>query len=212
MKNMHDIRTEYSSKPLIAEEMNTNPIIQFTSWLGEVELLGIQDFNAATLSTYDIHKKKVRSRIILIKEITKQGVIFFSNYDSDKGKEIWTHPQVAISIYWPTLFRQVRFEGVVTKTSEAISDTYFLSRPKESQISAIVSKQSSVVANKRILEERYQRFINDSSSISRPANWGGFELVADYWEFWQGRNHRLHDRVCYSKTENQTWTKTILEP
>jgi pyridoxamine 5'-phosphate oxidase len=212
VKNLHDIRTEYAAKPLIPEEMCQDPVAQFTSWFEDVEKLNIQDSNAATLSTYDIHHNRVRSRIILIKEITKSGIIFFSNYESDKGKEIFSHPQVALNIYWPTLFRQVRFEGTITKTHPGISDNYFLSRPRASQVSAIISKQSSIVESRLTLEKRYQILLQDDKPLKRPEYWGGFEVTATYWEFWQGRNHRLHDRVSYTQNAHNTWEKKILEP
>lgn len=213
MKNLHDIRTEYSAKPLIPEDMCLDPIAQFTQWFNDVEKLNLTDSNAATLATYDKESHRVRSRIVLIKEITPRGIIFFSNYESDKGNEIFSHPQVAMNIYWTSLFRQVRFEGTVSKTSAAISDAYFLSRPKASQVSAVISNQSRMVSSRKVLEDRYQQLLLETKPLERPSTWGGYELQADYWEFWQGRNHRLHDRVCYIKSEKPNlWDRKILEP
>lgn len=213
MKKLHDVRTEYGEKTLSVNDAHLNPANQFAVWSNEIEKLGISDFNAATLATYDAKRQRVRSRIILIKEITPEGIIFFSNYQSDKGHEIFSHPQVSVTIYWPALFRQVRLEGTVTKTSEKISEDYFMSRPRESQISAIISNQSKPVENRLELEKKYDELCASTELLVRPTYWGGLEVKADYWEFWQGRNHRLHDRICYEKVmASNTWLKKILAP
>lgn len=213
MKSLHDIRTEYSAKPLLPEEMAFDPLVQFNSWFEEIETYNIPDSNAATLATYDSRTNRVRSRIILIKEITKQGIIFFSNYESDKGQEISSHPQVSLTIFWSQLFRQVRCEGLVSKIAEIKSDEYFLSRPKMSQVSAIISGQSKIINSRLELEKKYNDLFEKNIKLSRPTYWGGYEIKSDYWEFWQGQKHRLHDRICYKKNlKSHEWTKNILEP
>jgi pyridoxamine 5'-phosphate oxidase len=120
---------------------------------------------------------------------------------------------VAVTIYWTSVFRQVRIEGVVSKTSAQVSDEYFNSRPKKSQISAIISNQSKSISSRMELENKYEELSLSSENLVRPSYWGGYELKADYWEFWQGRNHRLHDRICYQfEPSNNTWIKKILAP
>ena len=211
MKIMHDIRSEYAAKPLDPENLSEKPTDQCAQWFNEIEKLNLLDSNAATLSTYDSATGRVRGRIILIKEITSDGFIFFTNYSSEKGKEIAGHSNAAITVYWPSLFRQIRCEGFITKINPDLSDKYFLSRPRESQVSAIVSKQSKVIPNRVELEKNFNTLLNESAPLKRPVDWGGYELKADYWEFWQGRNHRLHDRIRYVY-KNDQWTKERLSP
>lgn len=202
-----------SDTPMLLQEMASDPVVQFTSWFNDAVKLNIKDYNAVNLATYDSLQKKVRSRIVLIKEITKDGIRFFTNYDSNKSKEILNHPQVAMTIYWSEIYRQVRFEGTVTKTSRQVSDDYFFSRPRESQVSAIISNQSSTINSRKELEDKYIQLFNSEAPITRPLYWGGFELKANYWEFWQGRNHRLHDRIAYSMDPNlNSWSKKLLAP
>jgi pyridoxamine 5'-phosphate oxidase len=150
--------------------------------------------------------------VVLLKEITPEGIVFFTNYASRKGQEMSLNPCVSAVFYWAELERQVRVEGIVRRISEADSDTYFYSRPRISQAGAVVSNQSEVIEDRKTLDAQMEALMADESiKIERPEHWGGYEIVVDGMEFWQGRPGRVHDRARYQKVEG-AWVKTRLSP
>lgn len=212
LKNLHDIRTNYKSNPLDEKKMKKCAIEEFIEWYEIAEKLEIVDPNAASLATYCSKTKRVRSRMILIKEISKVGFIFFSNYKSDKAMELNLNARAAMNIYWPSCSRQIRIEGIIKKVSSKISNTYFSKRPFESQLSAVMSKQSKESKDWLNFKNEFIKKLKNQKSILRPKDWGGYELVADYIEFWQGGEFRLHDRIAYGKSKSNVWEKKRLYP
>lgn len=214
MKSLHDLRVNYDSEPLQIEKMAKSPLEQFLKWFEEVEKKDISDCNAASLSTIQKSTLQIHSRMVLIKEITKDGIVFFTNYGSLKAKDIESCPNVALNIYWPSFFRQVRIDGLARKISESRSDEYFKSRPRESQVAAIISIQSLELTDRSKLESDFQQLLDSGSELKRPDYWGGYEVVPTCAEFWQGRSHRLHDRVLYkmgNKSKDE-WERVRLYP
>lgn len=205
-----NLRKEYSFKQLSINDVNNNPIRQFNLWFEEAVSAEILEPNAMVLST--VHDNKPSSRVVLLKEIRDNGFVFFTNYDSKKGKALETNPFASINFFWPELERQVRIEGIVTKISESDSNDYFKTRPIESRIGAWVSPQSRVIENRAWLEQRESEFILKfkDGEIPKPENWGGYILNPILMEFWQGRPSRLHDRILY--TMDQSWRISILAP
>lgn len=213
MKKLHDIRTQYENKSLDPKDMNKCPIEEMILWYEKAEKLEKIDPNAASLSTFNVDKKRVRSRMVLIKEISKLGIIFYTNYESEKAKEIKQTPQVAMNIYWARCSRQIRIEGKIRKINAKESEKYFSIRSKESQLSAKLSKQSKAVKDWDEFKFEFAKKMKSSKNISRPKNWGGYRVVPDYFEFWQGGKHRLHDRICYEWCEsNANWNIKRLYP
>ncbi|REA64039.1 pyridoxamine 5'-phosphate oxidase [Dyadobacter luteus] len=206
-----NIRSDYTLKGLQESDLDTNPLKQFEKWFEEVLASGLEEPNAMVLST--VNEGKPSARIVLLKDIDS-GFKFFTNYGSKKGQEIEENPQVALTFFWKELERQVRIEGIVEKVSAAESDEYFSSRPRGSQIGAWVSHQSAAIASREVLEatnaELEARF--EGKDIPRPAHWGGYRLIPTYMEFWQGRPSRLHDRLAYTKKEENNWKIERLSP
>jgi pyridoxamine 5'-phosphate oxidase len=155
-----------------------------------------------------------RSRVVLLKKFTEEGFIFYTNYNSEKGKAIAQNPKICLSFFWHTMERQVIIKGIASKTSENISDSYFESRPDGSKLGAIVSNQSEVVPSRAFLEENLKQLENDYEGIviPRPEHWGGFLVTPIEVEFWQGRPNRLHDRIRYTSEENFAWKIDRLSP
>jgi pyridoxamine 5'-phosphate oxidase len=205
------IRKEYTLKSLDLEGLNPNPIAQFKIWLQEALASEVLEVNAMTLSTIGLDGSP-NGRIVLLKEVDT-GFVFFTNYQSEKGKEIEVSGKASLTFFWAELERQVRIKGVVTKIAESESDAYFFSRPIGSQIGAWTSPQSQKIESREILDQRQQevemRF--QKEPMIRPAHWGGYRLVPSSVEFWQGRPSRLHDRVSY-KIENEGWSMGRLAP
>lgn len=166
---------------------------------------------AMTLSTCNAHYRP-SSRIVLLKGLD-EGLVFFTNYESKKGASIVENPFAAALFFWPELERQVRIEGKVAKVSAEESDKYFYSRPKASQIGAIVSPQSKIISSRNDLDSMFEKALADyeNKEVKRPDNWGGYRIIPEYFEFWQGRSGRLHDRLFYQR-ENNGWTKGRLAP
>jgi len=207
------IRMEYEMGQLKEEEVAADPIVQFQAWFDEALEKQVMEPNAMTLSTVSAYGYP-SSRIVLLKQLDESGFGFFTNYQSRKGLELAENPHAALLFFWPELQRQVRVVGPVVKMSPELSDAYFESRPKGSQLGAIVSPQSQEIADRGLLdvaltavEERYR----NSDSLPRPAHWGGYWLVPDELEFWQGRSSRLHDRLRYKK-QDDGWQVTRLAP
>ncbi len=211
-KDIASIRKEYSKHSLDIADVDKNPLKTFNQWFNEAMKAEVTEPNAMTLST--VGKNNVPAgRIVLLKEVDK-GFVFYTNYQSDKGRELEENPVAGLTFFWPELERQVRIQGDVEKVSEEMSTEYFQSRPKESQIGAWTSPQSSVIKNREILQEREQSIASkykDDKVLPRPKQWGGYRLNAFHIEFWQGRPSRLHDRIAYTLIEGN-WQINRLAP
>ena len=211
-KQISDFRREYHFSSLSENTMATDPIIQFNVWLREALKAKIEEPNSIVLSTSD-HNGNVSGRVVLLKGIEKGGFVFFTNYDSRKGVQIESNPKAALTFHWQTMERQIRIEGIVKKITRKESVAYFKSRPVDSQISSNISPQSSVIPDRAFLESMRDGFLLDlqGSSPQCPENWGGYRLKPIRVEFWQGRPHRLHDRIQYRKIA-QKWILERLAP
>jgi pyridoxamine 5'-phosphate oxidase len=212
--SLEDLREEYRKGALDEANCERNPFWQFQHWLREAQTADLKEPTAMTLATSTLDGKP-SARIVLLKEITEDGFVFYTNYESRKGQEIKANPNVALTFYWSELERQVRIEGRTHRVSREKSEAYFRKRPKGSRLGAIVSNQSTVVegrapleAKLRILEERYK----DTDDIPTPECWGGYCVVPDRFEFWQGRPNRLHDRLIYRRNGENTWILERLSP
>lgn len=207
------IRKDYKLKSLIEEEIQSNPLDQFKIWWEEAINSNIEEVNAMTLATADINGKP-SARIVLLKDFTEKGFIFYTNYNSNKGQELNNNAQAALVFFWAALERQVRIEGKVLKVETKVSNSYFKSRPKASQISTWASPQSKVIPNREWLNKQEEQFINRYTQIEvpRPSYWGGYIVNPIRIEFWQGRPNRLHDRIQYTLQKNKTWKVERLAP
>jgi pyridoxamine 5'-phosphate oxidase len=206
------IRREYSKQTLSEEDVAPDAIEQFTRWWNDAIKSEVIEVNAMTLATAT-NDGKPHARIVLLKGFDDKGFVFFTNYESHKGKELAENPKAALVFMWKELERQVRIEGTVTKIDTAESDAYFQSRPAGSRIGAWVSPQSKVIASRELLEENVKKFTTTfGEHIPRPANWGGYLVIPASIEFWQGRRNRLHDRILYTKTINGDWKIERLAP
>ena len=205
-------REEYGSQRLDREKMQTNPIEQFRHWFEEAEQAGVKEPNTMTLATVN-KQGQPTIRVMLMKEVTDQGVVFYTNFKSRKGREMDGQPKAALNFYWQDLERQVRFDGAVTKIPDEESNQYFQTRPRGSQLGAWVSEQSETIPSREYLEE--QLTICESrykdQDIPRPPHWGGYHLMPISVEFWQGGPNRLHDRIQYSLSNGQ-WSLKRLAP
>lgn len=208
-KNLHDQRRNYTLHELTEEKISPNPFEQFTWWYEDAGNSGIQEANAMTLSTAT-KSGKPSSRVVLLKSFDENGFVFYTNYHSRKGKELNENNQACLLFYWDKLERQIRLEGRVQKVEVHLSEEYFATRPYESRLSAIVSEQSEEIPSRRYLEDKLEE-LKKEGSIHRPEHWGGYILKADYFEFWQGRASRLHDRLVYV-LENNSWKIKRLSP
>lgn len=213
MSSIAAIRKEYKLKSLDESEAEVNPIKQFDRWWQDAIASDIDEVNALTLATTSSDGKP-SARIVLLKGYDSNGFVFFTNYESRKGKELAENPAGCMIFFWKELERQVRIDGTINKVSEAESDAYFFSRPAGSQVGAWVSPQSTVIESRDIIEQRLQQFQQQfaESPITRPPHWGGYQLVPEAIEFWQGRPSRLHDRLRYTRQEDQQWKMERLAP
>jgi len=206
------IRVEYEDKPLNIEDLDTNPLEQFKIWFQIAIDAEVNEANAMAIST--ISKEGTpRSRYVLFKDIVEDQLVFYSDYESSKGQEMEQNPNISGLFFWPELHRQIRLEGIVSKTSDEVSDSYFASRPRGAQLSAIASSQSSEIEGRETVEDRIKELEKefDGKDIPRPDNWGGYAIDISFWEFWQGRRSRTHDRFIYVKNDN-SWEITRLSP
>lgn len=201
-------RKDYSAAQLIEANIQSNPFNQFRIWFQDCLDSKILEPNAFVLST--CLDNKPSSRVVLLKSFSEDEFVFYSNYKSKKGNEITLNPNVSFLFFWHELQRQVRIEGVLSKVDEEKSKEYFLSRPIDSQISAIVSNQSSNIENREELEKKVQNI--NRENIQKPKHWGGYSLSPNYFEFWQGRANRLHDRISYTQTNSVDWKIQRLAP
>ena len=206
--NLHDQRQDYTQRELLESAIAANPFEQFQAWYVDAKQSGIKEPNAMTIATATLAGKP-SARIVLLKEVTDRGFGFYSNYSSRKGQELAENSQAQLLFFWDALERQIRIEGRVERIPEAESDRYFYSRPITSQYGAMVSSQSSVIASRAVLEDGLAQV--KLADPKRPATWGGYILIPDYFEFWQGRSSRLHDRLFY-QAENNGWTRGRLAP
>jgi pyridoxamine 5'-phosphate oxidase len=207
-----NIRKDYSLKSLEIQDVASDPLQQFRHWMEEAIQAEALEVNAMCLST--ISKDGFpNSRIVLLKELD-QGFVFFTNYESSKGKELAASPKASLTFFWPEIERQVRVVGTIGKISEKESDTYFFSRPISSQIGAWASPQSQEIPDRTVIEDSQKRLEEEFklNSIQRPAHWGGYRLIPHRIEFWQGRPSRLHDRISYELAGGTNWKKVRLAP
>jgi pyridoxamine 5'-phosphate oxidase len=207
-----DIRKDYKLKSLLEEEVKNNPLDQFSLWWDEAINSKIEEVNAMTLATAT-QDGFPSARIVLLKGMTSEGFLFFTNYLSKKGADLAVNPRAALVFFWQELERQVRVEGTVEKISEAESNTYFASRPVKSQIGAWASPQSKTIARRNIIEESFEKYETQfrEGNIPRPPHWGGYIVKPARIEFWQGRRSRLHDRILYIKSDKE-WKRERLAP
>lgn len=210
--NLSEIRKEYSLKTLDIKDVSPDPIRQFQLWFEEAVDAEVLEVNAMCLST--LGKDGFPSgRIVLLKGVD-HGFLFFTNYLSEKGKEIALNPKVSLTFFWAELERQVRVMGTLEKVSAQESDDYYFSRPLGSQVGAWSSPQSQKIPNREFLEKTIQELQEKFSKepISRPPHWGGYRLLPIRFEFWQGRPSRLHDRIAYEKVSEGNWEISRLAP
>ena len=210
--DLHNIREDYSKQALSEKECDAHPIPQFEKWLNEAIRSQVNEPTAVNVATVDANGRP-SSRMVLLKEVNPQGFVFFTNYHSRKGRALAAHPYAALTFFWPELERQVRIEGRVEKLDEAASDEYFESRPYTSRIGAWASEQSEVIENQAVLVKRAAVIgLKHPLHVPRPPHWGGYLVVPDCLEFWQGRPSRLHDRIRYRLDDNGNWIKERLSP
>ena len=208
-KILKEIRLEYGSRQLTRNDLKKEPIETFQDWFNDALISKVKEPNAMVLATSENNFPK--ARYVLFKGIIDDSIIFFSNYDSKKGKEIEKNNFVSLVFYWREIHRQIRIEGKIKKTSKKISDDYFNSRTDGAKISAISSPQSQIIKNREILEKRIQKIKAENSKLKRPDFWGGYIVKPSVWEFWQGRDNRSHDRFVFQK-KNGNWEVFRLAP
>ncbi|KQQ47768.1 pyridoxamine 5'-phosphate oxidase [Duganella sp. Leaf126] len=207
-----DLRLDYGRASLTEHDVLDDPIAQFGKWFDEALHARVNEPNAMSVATVDADGRP-SSRIVLIKQFDARGFTWYTNYASQKGRQLDANPHAALLFFWSELERQVRIEGTVVKTSAEESDKYFYSRPLKSQISAIASQQSAPIANREQMETRYEAVAAASGEHPvRPEHWGGYRLDPVRIEFWQGRRSRFHDRIVYLKQADGSWRKERLQP
>ena len=206
-----DIRTDYKLASLDESDVAASPFAQFDKWFGEAIKAEVPEPNAMTLATCDAAGRP-SARVVLIKGVDERGMVFFTNYQSHKGQDLAANNRAALLFFWPELERQIRIEGRVETVSAADSDEYYQSRPSLSRIGAWASPQSRMLSSRTELEARFAAFSAEhGENPPRPAHWGGYRVVPAFFEFWQGRRSRLHDRICYRLSDNK-WKLERLAP
>lgn len=207
------IRSDYAKHTLDESKVAPNPVDQFMVWMKECIISGQTEPNAMTLSTVTEHSKPA-SRIVLLRGIEDGKFIFFTNYNSNKGKQLAANPNAALNFFWYQLERQVKIGGTIQKCDAGFSDEYFASRPRESQIGAWASPQGEVIESRDVLVRNFEHYLKkfEGAEVPRPPHWGGFSLNPEKIEFWQGRTGRMHDRLLYTLTDDGAWKITRLAP
>lgn len=210
--NLADLRKTYSLRELLEQDAHPSPFSQFANWFKEAEETIHNEANAMIIAT-SLPNGTPSIRTVLLKGFSEHGLLFFTNYNSKKGKELAINPKCSILFFWPELERQIRIEGVVHKVERALSEEYFSKRPRGSQLGAAASNQSDPVPDKEFLNNKYKELDKkyEGQEIPTPEQWGGYRIVPSEFEFWQGRPNRLHDRLQYT-SENGSWKITRLSP
>lgn len=210
--SLESLRTSYVHPPLLEEHVSADPLVQFTAWLDEAIAANVPEPNAMTLATVS-RDGSPHARVVLLRAATNEGLVFYTNYTSDKAEEIAHERKVSLSFFWPLLSRQVRVVGPAARVAAEISDAYFASRPRGHQIGAWVSEQSKVIASREVLVERTQQFEKTfaNAPVPRPPHWGGYRVAPQLFEFWQGQENRLHDRLRYRFVDG-AWARERLAP
>lgn len=214
MENLHDKRKVYEKSELLENQIEENPLEQFHNWFLEAkENQAISEANAMAISTLDADNCP-RTRMVLLKSFSKEGFIFYTNYESQKGKAIENTPKACLHFFWPSLERQIIIKADLERIPQKLSEEYFHSRPKGSQLGALVSPQSQVIPDRNFLEEKLENLENEfaEKEIPCPENWGGYLAKPYEIEFWQGRPNRLHDRIRYELGVNSYWKVSRLAP
>ena len=208
----HKFREDYTKGCLSEEDVNPDPMIQFKQWFQDFVATGVRQPNAMVISTVDTESKP-SSRVVLLKDVTDTGFVFFTNYLSSKGNDITQNKIVSLLFYSIELERQIRIEGRAEKLSYDESNTYFQSRPIDSQIAAMASNQSEVIASRAVLETQFDHYkqLHENKAPQCPDYWGGYCVIPHFFEFWQGRKNRFHDRICYTNSD-KTWAITRKAP
>lgn len=213
-KNLGDYRKSYEKSALMEDTVPDNPMVLFQIWFDELEASeSVEEPNAMTVSTIGLDGFP-KSRVVLLKKFSERGFVFYSNYQSEKGKAIATNPHICISFFWPNLERQVIIKGQAEKLPDQESGNYFNTRPKGSQLGALVSDQSSVIPSRDYLENKLEELEEEykNKEIKRPNHWGGYLVKPESIEFWQGRPNRLHDRILYILKKESNWKRERLAP
>jgi pyridoxamine 5'-phosphate oxidase len=213
MQNIANIRKDYRKATLDISSVDRDPMKQFEKWFGEALEAEVIEPNAMNLATVN-HDGRPSSRVVLLKGLENNQFLFYTNYQSRKGKELENHPACALTFFWPELERQVRVEGIASRVTGDQSDLYFKSRPRESQLGAWASPQSAMIESRSILEQRFREMeerFKQNPVLPRPNQWGGFQIEPFEMEFWQGGPGRLHDRIQYVKVDN-VWKIFRLAP
>ena len=210
---MSDLPHQYNTDSIDERTVDRDPLQLFLRWLAEARAAGIRLAEAMTLAT-STPGGRPSARLVLLKQADEHGFVFFTNYNSMKARELDLNPQAALVFYWPQLERQVRVEGKVERTSADESDAYFKTRPRESQIGALASPQSEVIASREALQQKADQIekLYEGREVERPTHWGGYRLHAERIEFWKGRPGRLHDRIAYDRQTDGTWSIARLAP
>jgi pyridoxamine 5'-phosphate oxidase len=212
--SLGDLRENYTRGDLDESDLNHNPIAQFESWFAEARRSGLKEPNAMTLATAT-RDGRPSARIVLLKEVSENGFVFYTNRESRKGRELAENPFAALTFYWAEHARQVRIEGPVERLTRASSAAYFETRPKGHRLGTWASRQSKVIESRTILEARLgdlEARYRDTDRVPVPEFWGGYRVIPESIEFWQGRPNRLHDRLRYFRTHNETWRLERLSP